>query len=229
MPLMRTSARRPHREDRGGTRANENAVTNGERAAAHAAQNGRIHDHAIGADVDGTALGANHGSEADRDVGTDQHLAADRCVRRDAGRPVDNRPFSLVLKTWASPGRERRLNGFNVCQTETRLSHVRLVGPLELRSRAVIPAARFPRGPWHVFRRPRACGAISGSGEANCQRTTARLSASERYRARAEECRHQALTFRDKTAQTQMFQLAADYERKAVQAEAFEPKPAKTA
>jgi hypothetical protein len=55
------------------------------------------------------------------------------------------------------------------------------------------------------------------------------IPASERYRARAEECRHQALTFRDKTAQTQMFQLAADYERKAVQAEAFEPKPAKTA
>ena len=87
----------------GGTRANENAVTNGERAAAHAAQNGRIHDHAIGADVDGTALGANHGSEADRDVGTDQHLAADRCVRRDAGRPVDNRPFSLVLKNYGLP------------------------------------------------------------------------------------------------------------------------------
>jgi len=58
------------------------------------------------------------------------------------------------------------------------------------------------------------------------------IPASVRYRARAEECRLQALTFRDKTAQTQMFQLAADYDRKAMQAEAFEdqkPNTAKTA
>ena len=58
------------------------------------------------------------------------------------------------------------------------------------------------------------------------------IPASVRYRAHAEECRLQAQTFRDKKAQALMFQLAADYDRKAVQAEAFEvqkPKPAKTA
>jgi len=58
------------------------------------------------------------------------------------------------------------------------------------------------------------------------------IPASVRYRAHAEECRLQAQTFRDKNAQAQMLQLAADYERKAVQAEAFEvqkPNPAKTA
>jgi hypothetical protein len=54
------------------------------------------------------------------------------------------------------------------------------------------------------------------------------IPASERYRACAEECRRQAQTFRDKKAQAQMLELAADHDRKAVQAEAFEPKPAKT-
>ena len=52
------------------------------------------------------------------------------------------------------------------------------------------------------------------------------IPASVRYRARAEGCRLQAQTFRDETAQAQMFQLAADYERKAMQAEVFEPKAA---
>lgn len=46
--------------------------------------------------------------------------------------------------------------------------------------------------------------------------------ASQRYRARAEECRLKAQSFRNEKARTQMFQLAADYDRKAVQAEAFE-------
>jgi len=50
----------------------------------------------------------------------------------------------------------------------------------------------------------------------------ARIPASQRYRARAEECRLNARSFRDDSARTQMMQLAADYERKAVQAEVFE-------
>jgi len=50
------------------------------------------------------------------------------------------------------------------------------------------------------------------------------IPASERYRACAEECRRQAQAFLNKTAQARMFQLAADYERRAMQAEAFEPK-----
>jgi hypothetical protein len=57
------------------------------------------------------------------------------------------------------------------------------------------------------------------------------LPASQRYRVRAEECRIQAESFRDPKARTQMLQLAADYERKAVQAEAFEmqePKASKS-
>ena len=55
------------------------------------------------------------------------------------------------------------------------------------------------------------------------------IPASERYRA-CEECRRQAQTFLNKTAQARMVQLAvSDYERRAVQVEAFEPKPAKTA
>lgn len=49
-----------------------------------------------------------------------------------------------------------------------------------------------------------------------------RMPASLRYRARAEECRVHARSFRDENARTEMLQLAADYERKAVQAEAFE-------
>ena len=55
------------------------------------------------------------------------------------------------------------------------------------------------------------------------------ISPSERYRACAEACRREAQTFLSKTMQARMFQLAADYERRAVQAEAFDPKPAKTA
>lgn len=46
--------------------------------------------------------------------------------------------------------------------------------------------------------------------------------ASQRYRARAEECRLKAQSFRNEKARTQMLQLAADYDRKAAQAEAFE-------
>ncbi len=46
--------------------------------------------------------------------------------------------------------------------------------------------------------------------------------ASERYRARADERRVKAESFRDPKARAQMLQLAADYDRKAVQAEAFE-------
>ena len=68
------------------------------------------------------------------------------------------------------------------------------------------------------------------SGEANCQRTSEPLSlASERYGACAEECRRQAQTFRNKKAQAQMFDLATDYERIAVQEKAFETEPAETA
>ena len=48
------------------------------------------------------------------------------------------------------------------------------------------------------------------------------MPASHRYRARAEECRVHALSFRDDNARTEMLHLAADYERKAIQAEAFE-------
>jgi hypothetical protein len=48
------------------------------------------------------------------------------------------------------------------------------------------------------------------------------IPANQIYRARAEECRLKAQSFRDPKARTQMLQLAADYERKAVQAEAFE-------
>ena len=55
------------------------------------------------------------------------------------------------------------------------------------------------------------------------------IPASERFRACAEECRRRAQTVLNKTAQARMFQLAADYELRAVQVEAFEPKPAKTA
>ncbi|MGB8044039.1 MAG: hypothetical protein WCF66_13845 [Pseudolabrys sp.] len=49
----------------------------------------------------------------------------------------------------------------------------------------------------------------------------ASIPASQRYRARAEESRIQAESYRDPKARTQMLQLAADYDRKAVQAEAF--------
>ena len=50
------------------------------------------------------------------------------------------------------------------------------------------------------------------------------FSPSERYRACAEACRREAQTFLNKTMQARMFQLAADYERRAMQAKAFEPK-----
>ena len=55
------------------------------------------------------------------------------------------------------------------------------------------------------------------------------IPASQRYRARAEECRLKAQSFRGEKARTQMLQLAADYDRKAVQAEVFEAKTAGTA
>ena len=53
------------------------------------------------------------------------------------------------------------------------------------------------------------------------------IPASQRYRARAEECRLKAQSFRDPKARAQMLQLAADYDRKAVQAETFEVKQTK--
>ena len=42
------------------------------------------------------------------------------------------------------------------------------------------------------------------------------------YRARAEECRAKAQSFRDARARAQMFKLADEYELKAKQAEASE-------
>ena len=47
-------------------------------------------------------------------------------------------------------------------------------------------------------------------------------SLSERCRALAEECRAKARSFRNEKPRTQMFQLAADYERKAKRAESLE-------
>ena len=48
------------------------------------------------------------------------------------------------------------------------------------------------------------------------------LSLSQRCRALAEECRSKAQSFRNVKPRTQMFQLAANYERKANLAEALE-------
>jgi hypothetical protein len=48
------------------------------------------------------------------------------------------------------------------------------------------------------------------------------LTLSERLRALAEECRATASSFRNVKPRTQMTQLAADYERKAIRAEALE-------
>ena len=48
------------------------------------------------------------------------------------------------------------------------------------------------------------------------------LTLSERCRALAEECRAKARSFRNEKPRTQMFQLAADYERKAIRAETLE-------
>jgi hypothetical protein len=49
-------------------------------------------------------------------------------------------------------------------------------------------------------------------------------SISQQYRARAEECRRKAETFKNATARTRMLDLAAEYERKAREAEAKEVK-----
>ena len=49
------------------------------------------------------------------------------------------------------------------------------------------------------------------------------LSPSQRYRARADECRAKAQLFRDPKARAQMLQIAADNDRKAVQANEFGP------
>jgi hypothetical protein len=48
------------------------------------------------------------------------------------------------------------------------------------------------------------------------------LSLSQRCRALAEECRSKARLFRNDKPRTQLFQLAADYERKANLAETLE-------
>jgi hypothetical protein len=47
-------------------------------------------------------------------------------------------------------------------------------------------------------------------------------SLSQQYRARAEECRTRAQAFRDPKARARMLDVAAEYERKAKQAEASE-------
>ena len=47
-------------------------------------------------------------------------------------------------------------------------------------------------------------------------------SLSQQYRARAEQCRTKAQMFRDLKARARMLELAAEYERKAKQAEASE-------
>jgi hypothetical protein len=47
------------------------------------------------------------------------------------------------------------------------------------------------------------------------------LPAGQKYRACAKECRRQAQSFRDAKARSRVLQIAADYERKARQAEAL--------
>lgn len=44
----------------------------------------------------------------------------------------------------------------------------------------------------------------------------------QQYRARAEECRTKAQTFRDPKARARMLDVAAEYERKAEQADALD-------
>jgi len=51
----------------------------------------------------------------------------------------------------------------------------------------------------------------------------ASLSAGQKYRACAKECRRQAQSFRDRKARSRMLQIAADYQRRAGRAEAFDP------
>jgi hypothetical protein len=51
--------------------------------------------------------------------------------------------------------------------------------------------------------------------------------ASQKYRACAKECRRQAQSFRDPKARNRILQIAADYERKARLAKAFEPEEPK--
>ena len=51
---------------------------------------------------------------------------------------------------------------------------------------------------------------------------TQTLTLSERCRSLAQECRAKARSFRNEKPRTQMFQLAASYERKANLAEALE-------
>ena len=53
------------------------------------------------------------------------------------------------------------------------------------------------------------------------------IPSSQRYRARAEQCRIQAEPFRDPKARTQMLQLGAECDRKAAQAEEIEMEEAK--
>lgn len=53
------------------------------------------------------------------------------------------------------------------------------------------------------------------------QRVSFPNSQGQKYRACAKECRRQAESFRDRTARARVLQIAADYERKAKQAEAF--------
>jgi hypothetical protein len=53
------------------------------------------------------------------------------------------------------------------------------------------------------------------------------LPAGQKYRACAKEVRRQAQSFRDPKARTRMYQIAADYDRKARQAGAVEPKEIK--
>jgi hypothetical protein len=54
-------------------------------------------------------------------------------------------------------------------------------------------------------------------------------SLSQQYRARAEQCRTRAQTFRDPKARARMLDVAAEYERKALRAETLEaPKTNKT-
>jgi hypothetical protein len=53
------------------------------------------------------------------------------------------------------------------------------------------------------------------------------LPAGQKYRACAKECRRQAQSFRDPKARSRVLQIAAEYERKARQAETFEPQEIK--
>jgi len=127
-----------------------------------------------------------------------------------------------VCLLWANSGHRQAISGG--CARSNVRQHLRLLMMSE-RWNLLAPGRPLPSGaPQHRYD----WGRLRADLKMARRAASVPTSFSEQYRARAEECRRKAETFKNTTARARMLDLAAEYERKAREAEAKESQKSET-